>query len=87
MIVEQNSWKMYLNTRNIKNAGLISTFRQCPFDNTVEGCPFIYFHNLNSLDKQIKLLNQFSEEELKLLGSHHQSCIAVRKAKIFLRNK
>jgi hypothetical protein len=76
--------KKYLTRKNIKNADLISAFIRCPFGDTVEDCPFIPYYKLNNPAEQISLMNTLSDDELQQLRSHHQSCIALRQARLIV---
>lgn len=74
--------KKYLTDENIKNADLIAVFQRCPFNEPINDCPFVPYHQLNDIEEQIRLLNTLSEDTLQQLRSWHRSCIALRQSQM-----
>ncbi|WP_139249567.1 hypothetical protein [Mariniphaga anaerophila] len=65
--------------KNIKNTDLIAVFQRCPFGEPTADCPFVPYHQLNNMEKQIRVLNTLDEATLEQLRSFHRSCVVERR--------
>ena len=65
---------MYFTERKLKYADLVIPFTKCPFKKVELDCPFIEYWELASIEKQIQVIEDISEEKLELLRYHHRLC-------------
>lgn len=69
---------MYLTQKNIKNLDIMGAFMRCPFEETIDDCPFIKYHRMNYPEKQIEAFQLLSGKEIQSLRIAHQKCMSKR---------